>query len=231
MTHKQLIVLARITHAVTSACYVVAVWAALGAVLFLLSTRANAQGVDMPCGKGGTAKIADGTVVTRTDQEATEQNARIKADGFWWTCEAPAYVPPPVLPRDCVPPDQGFRTWSVGPYTCTTARRNASSADDPARDRVILHGRIAAWQQWTGSMRGALIERCTNGVRTVAGSSCEPVRHCDTKFSTSNDGGKTVYTYDARGVPVALGAYVFAASADGKTLKIRCVAGDFQRAR
>jgi hypothetical protein len=53
------------------------------------------------------------------------------------------------------------------------------------------------------------------------------------KWSTSSDGGKTVFTYDARHhtkrVPV--GEYVEATTADGKAIKIQCVAGEFRRAR
>lgn len=199
-------------------------------LLFLLPALADAQ-TDQPCGKGGTALGASGQVITKTDQEATEQGAYIKADGYWWTCPAPAYVPPPVLPRDCVPAGQGFREWTVNGHTCTTARKTATSPTDPARDRVIRHGKFDVWQQWTGSTRGSLIERCTDGVRTVAGSSCEPVTHCDARWSTSNDGGRTVYVYDARSQRVPVGAVVDAVAADGKTLRIKCVAGDFQRAR
>lgn len=200
-------------------------------LLFLLPALAEAQGVDQPCGQGGTAKIADGSTVTRTDAEATTQNVRIRADGYWWTCPAPVYVPPVQPPRDCVPEGQGFRTWTVGSNTCTTARRNASSANDPARDRLIRHGRIDVWHQWTGSMRGRLIERCTDGARTVAGSSCEPVTHCDTRWSTSNDGGRTVYVYDARSNPVPVGGHVEAVTEAGRTMRIQCIAGDFKRAR
>jgi hypothetical protein len=225
MNRAQLTVFTRIAHALASIGYIVAIWIVAGFTALVLST--DAYGQDQPCGKGGTAKIADGTVVTRTDQEAIDQNAQIRADGYWWTCPAPVYVPPPKLPADCVPQSQGFRTWTVDGNTCTTARRNAPSLNDPARDRVIRHGRFDVWSQWTGSMRGSLIERCTDGVRTVAGSSCEPVTHCDTQWS---DG---VYTYDARpvGKRVPVGMIVEATSQAGKVVRLKCIAGDFQRVR
>jgi hypothetical protein len=232
MTRTQLTVFARITHALTSVGYVVAVWVVAVLTAYLLVSPAYGQ-TDQPCGKGGTAKVANGEIVTRTDAEATAQNARIRADGYWWTCPVPEYIPPPKLPADCVPKDQGFRTWTVGPHTCTTARRNASSPTDPGRDRLIRHNRTDIWTQWTGSMRGQLIERCSDGVRTVTGSTCEPVAYCDSRFSTSNDGGKTIYVYDARPSDkrVPVGSVVEAVTADGKSMKIKCAAGDFVRVR
>ena len=198
--------------------------------LAMLPAFAMAQTAPVACGVGGTAKIASGELVTRS--AASAAGLQIKEDGYWWTCLPPAYVPPVQPPKPCVPQNQGFRTWTVGEHSCTTYRKYASSATDPARDRVIDHNRIGIWNQWTGSMRGQLIERCTDGVRTVAGATCAPVTHCDSKWSTSADGGKTVYVYDARSTPnrVPVGAYAQAVADDGKTLRIQCVAGDFKAA-
>ena len=40
------------------------------------------------CGVGGEAKSADGRLVTKTDQEAKDQGARIGEDGYW--CGTPS---------------------------------------------------------------------------------------------------------------------------------------------
>lgn len=179
------------------------------------------------CGVGGTAKNVAGVEVTKTDQEATEQQARIGEDGYWWTCPAPRYVPP-VLPKHCIPAQhEAFRTWEVDGHKCTTYRKYATSPTDPARDRVILEGRTDVWQQWTGTMRGMLIERCVAGVRQVAGATCEPVTHCDHLWSTSV--GRTVYVIDARPKPVLIGQTVQAVAADGKSILVRCTANGFAR--
>lgn len=181
------------------------------------------------CGVGGEAKSADGQLVVKTDAEATEQQARIGEDGYWWTCPAPRYVPP-VLPKHCIPAQhEAFRTWEVDGHKCTTYRKYATSPRDPGRDRVILEGRTDVWQQWTGTMRGMLIERCVAGVRQVAGATCEPVTHCDHRWSTSADGGKTVYVIDARPKPVLIGQTVQAVAADGKSIPVRCTANGFAR--
>lgn len=183
------------------------------------------------CGVGGEAKSADGRLVVKTDQEAKDQNARIGEDGYWWTCPAPLYVPP-VLPRHCIPEQhEAFRTWTVGEHTCTTWRKYATSPRDPGRDRVILEGQTDLWTQWTGPMRGQLIERCVAGERKVVGATCKPVTHCDSKWSTSSDGGRTVYVYDARPKPVPVGQTVQAVAADGKTLDVKCTVNGFVASR
>ena len=181
------------------------------------------------CGVGGIAKSADGRLVTKTDQEATEQQARIGEDGYWWTCPAPK-VDVPALPRHCYPVQhEAFRTWKVGEHTCTTWRKYATSPTDPARDRVIRENETDLWTQWTGSMRGQLIERCVAGERVVVGATCKPVTHCDHKWSTSADGGKTVYVIDARPKPVPIGAVVQAVAASGKSIPVRCTVNGFTR--
>lgn len=202
---------------------------ALFLALFSLLVCAPMLAQAAECGVGGEAKSADGRLVVKTDAEATEQQARIGEDGYWWTCPAPRYVPP-VLPKHCIPAQhEAFRTWEVDGHKCTTYRKYATSPRDPGRDRVILEGRTDVWQQWTGTMRGMLIERCVAGVRQVAGATCEPVTHCDHRWSTSADGGKTVYVIDARPKPVLIGQTVQAVAADGKSILVRCTANGFAR--
>lgn len=182
------------------------------------------------CGVGGEAKSADGRLVVKTDAEAKEQQARIGEDGYWWTCPAPK-AEAPVLPKHCIPEQhEAFRTWAVDGHACTTWRKYATSPRDPGRDRVILEGQTDMWTQWTGPMRGQLIERCVAGERKVVGATCRPVTHCDSKWSTSSDGGKTIYVIDARGKnQVPVGQTVQAVSADGKTLDVKCTVNGFAR--
>ena len=182
------------------------------------------------CGVGGEAKSADGRLVVKTDQEAKDQQARIGEDGYWWTCPAPRYVPP-VLPKHCIPAQhEAFRTWEVDGHKCTTYRKYATSPTDPARDRVIRENETDLWTQWTGPMRGQLIERCVAGERRVVGATCRPVTHCDSRWSTSADGGKTVYVIDARGpAKVPVGQIAQAVAADGKSIPVRCTVNGFAR--
>lgn len=179
------------------------------------------------CGVGGEAKTVDGRLVTKTDQEAKDQNARIGDDGYWWTCPKPK-VEAPVPIKHCYPASQGFRTWTADGHTCTTWRKGATSPRDPARDRVIKENETDLWTQWTGPMRGQLIERCVAGERKVVGATCKPVTHCDSKWSTSSDGGKTVYVIDARGpAKVPIGQTVQAVAADGTSIPVRCTINGF----
>lgn len=178
------------------------------------------------CGEGGTAKSASGAIVTRTAAEA--KDLQIKADGYWWTCSTkPTKVTPP---KNCYAPNQAFRTWSQGENSCTTAGKYASKS---ARDSTIPHGQIKYWQQWQGPMRGSLIEKCSDGIRTQVTALCSPATHCDVKYTFTNDGGKTTYVYDARGREqnVPIGSTVNAVSSTGKTMPIKCVAGSFQKAK
>lgn len=181
-------------------------------------------------GVGGTAKIVSGQTVTRTDAEAV--GTYIHADGYWHQCPQAVAA---AAPKDCYPATHGaFRRWTVDGQQCTTASKYATSPTDPARDRVIQHGRIDVWRQWTGPRRGMLVERCTDGVRQVAAATCAPTTHCDTKWSTSADGGRTVYVYDARpqSQRVPVGQVVAAQAADGREIQIRCTAADgFVRVR
>lgn len=183
------------------------------------------------CGAGGTAKRPDGVWVNKSAAQATEEWVRISPDGFWWKCQSPGGTEP-ALQMNCMPErPEAFRTWTVGENSCTTYRRNATSPTDQARDRVIREGDTDIWFQWTGAMRGQLLERCVAGKRVVIGATCDPVTHCDVRWSLSTDGGKTVYVYDARPSPVPIGNTVLATASNGKTLKIGCTVNGFSKSR
>lgn len=179
------------------------------------------------CGVGGTARNVNGEPVTKTDAEAAEQRARIGPDGYWWTCPAPGVVEPP-LPKHCIPKKiEAFRTWEVDGHKCSSWRKNDASPTSPARDRVIRENETEIWFQRTGTMRGHLIERCVAGERKVVGATCRPTTHCDYKWSTSADGGKTVYVIDARPKPIPIGQTVQAVAANGKSITVKCTVNGF----
>jgi hypothetical protein len=170
---------------------------------------------DRPAITPGTACGAPGVGVAHGGNYRVarhEPGWRVDDSGHWTECDRPC-VPPGATASD-------YRTWSVGPHRCTTRIRSGVGR----RDETIRHGEATTWRQWTGSMRGELIERCDDGVRSVVAVTCAPARQCDTSWSS--DG----YTYDGRVAPVALGEYAQALAADGTTRRLRCVAGSWVEA-
>lgn len=172
------------------------------------------------CGALATGYKADGSREIVTD---TVPWAHVGADGVWTPC--PVAQPKPPEPRPC-PATQGWRTWSVGEYECTT--RLAGTTEARGLDRALASGETGFWRQWLGPMRGQLIERCQDGVRTVSGKTCAPATECDTMISDIQREGKT-YAYDARPTDkrVPLGKTVDAIAADGSHWPVTCVAGDW----
>jgi hypothetical protein len=67
-------------------------------------------------------------------------------------------------------------------------------------------------------MRGTLIERCDDGVRSVVATTCAPAVACDTYWA--DDG----FAYDGRTAPVPVGQYAHARASDGESRRIKCVA-------
>jgi hypothetical protein len=171
------------------------------------------------CGAGGTGLTLERKLLTRQPGEASDQ--RIDKDGFWRPCQ-------PCLPAV----HEAFRVWTVGPNVCTTATPYDANPHSLARDRTLFHGDVGLWRQVMGPMRGYLTESCQDGVRRVVSAGCAPALECDAAYSTSDDGGRTVYTYDARPADkrVPLWGYVHATSQDGKRLRLQCVAGDLVKA-
>lgn len=139
---------------------------------------------------------------------------RVDDAGKWIECNRSC---PPVQP-------EAFRTWSQGSSVCTTYHRYDSDGRSPARDRVLLHGQLGRWEQWLGSMRGVLHERCDDGVRTRTLATCAPATECDTKVTHLGR-----YSYDARPKDkrVPNGTTVQLVAADGDTWPATCVAGSW----
>ena len=81
-------------------------------------------------------------------------------------------------------------------------------------------------------MRGTLIERCTDGVRSTVSATCVPVTHCDTGWSKRSGFPQVTYTYDARpeAKHIPVGEYAAATGSDGSTLRVQCVAGEIKPA-
>ncbi len=142
---------------------------ALFLALFSLLVCAPMLAQASECGVGGTAMISDGRLVTKTDQEAKDQNARIGEDGYWWTCPRAKLTPPKL---DCAAANDNPRTWVVGTRTCTTA----GEAKEQRGDRSLKHGEVGVWLQRRGQARGELLEKCVDGQRQTVLAYCRAVK-------------------------------------------------------
>lgn len=118
-------------------------------------------------GIGGTAKVASGTEVTRTAEQAA--NTYIGADGYWHQCPLVKPAPPKL---DCHAANDNPRTWAAGGRTCTTA----GEAREQRGDRSLRHGEVGVWLQRRGATRGEYLERCSNGQRTVVLAYCRAAK-------------------------------------------------------
>lgn len=201
------------------------VFAALLAIVSALTLPVMSAANAATCGGvAGTGKVADGTVQARTAEQA--KGTFIAADGYWTLCQTEEQTRP-ATPKDCAG-DASFRHWQdqrTG-ERCTTTNPYAANATNPARDQGIRHGQIGVWRQWEGTQRGTLIESCTDGKRKTLLASCTKVTHCDVLISTQVKG--KVYRYDGRGDKrVPLGGSATAVAADGSSIRLQCVGGNF----
>lgn len=178
---------------------------------------------DTACGAGGIGRIWAGERREQIEPRPPTPGERVNVDGYWSAgCRPPAPPPPP---KAC-PGSGAAVTWDFGDHTCTTARpRNSEPAS--ARQQGLQHGQSQVLRQWIGTHRGTLIERCSDGVRTVVSATCKPATECDTAWSRTEVGG-TTYTVNARPAAsrIPLGGYALANGADGSTLRVQCVAGE-----
>lgn len=173
------------------------------------------------CGAAGGGYVPghDGRPVLQQRTAEQAKGTRVAADGWWTVCEAPAAAPVPVpCPGTGAP-----REWSVGPHRCTSAMRSATGANDPARDNGIHDGSAAIWRQWTGDMRGHLIERCVSGQRIEIGRTCAPAAACDYAWALVRNGVTYIYNGVAR--PVQIGGRVDAKASDGRSIGLWCGPG------
>ena len=186
--------------------------------------RVNADGVwefckitaNRACGQGGTALMPGRGVIDLTPAEAP--GLKIDEGGVWRECAS-------CLPRE----PNAFRTWMAGNAECTSRLPNDSNPNSPARDGVLLHGQVGSWSQWTGAMRGFLIEACWDGQRTQRAASCQPATGCDTliAFDRTYLGVTRGYAYDGRAKPILNGKRAMATAADGSTWPIACSLGSW----
>lgn len=133
----------------------------LGALLFFPALAWACGGI------GGTAKVASGTEVTRTAEQAA--NTYIGADGYWHQCPLVKPVPPKL---DCHAPTDNPRTWTAGTRTCTTA----GESSEYRGDRSLKHGEVGVWLQRRGQTRGELLEKCVDGRRMNVLSYCRATK-------------------------------------------------------
>lgn len=172
------------------------------------------------CGAPGIGAVRIGSVIEL--QPGPFAGQRVDAGGLWVSCAMP--VTPDRAATDC-PAMPELRTWTVGGNTCATS--GGSTADSPARDRTLRDGESGWWRQVVGPMRGSLVERCTDGRRTVTEATCAPATHCDMAWWTERSGKRySIAAGGSAGVPV--GQYATATAPDGSTLRIQCVAGAFE---
>lgn len=166
------------------------------------------------CGEAGVGRLVGrAEPVARSASDAA--GLRVAEDGFWTHCDAPAAPPP--APSDCYParPDAA-RTWSSGGLSCTS--------QVPPTDRVIQHGRSAAWLQSSGATSGVLVERCDDGVRSVIGATCTSASTCGPRVEATRAG--RVYVYAGAG-SLPLGASIMLRAADGSTWPATCRGGSW----
>lgn len=189
-------------------------------------TRADVK--PTACGEGGIGEMYAGFNKGRIEAREGKPGYRVNEAGFWEVgCTPP---PPPPPPKSC--PGSGRpATWTVGEHTCTTARPNITPQPS-ALQQGIQSGRVQILTQWIGPMRGTLIERCTDGVRSTVSATCAPVTHCDTGWSKRSGFPQVTYTYDARpeSKHIPVGEYASATGSDGSTMRVQCVAGEIKPA-
>lgn len=185
------------------------------AVIFAgFATFAQAQvRVDQPCGQGGTAlRSGQATPVTLTDAQATAQQVRIRADGYWWTCETPGQSPAPVPCLLGFGPT-AYLMWQVGPHQCRTKDPEPTGME-PGSTRELR----SVWGDNVGQIR----YHCKDGKTLVIGDPvCGPAPKQCVGFYTWPIKGK-VYTYNANTAPVPVGQRVNLVAADGATQAAVC---------
>jgi len=190
-------------------------------MLLTLGAAAYAQRIDMDtkCGAPATG-LKPGSREPLTLDAAGAQHMRVGPDGTWMFCQ-PGDVPR--QPVGCrVPDDAG--TWVVGPHQCSASTQMPQGLE---------HGGQWSVQARQGTMRGALVLSCNDGVLSRPVLVCAPATECDTAISltrTTYEQGRQVtrvYEYDARppGARVPLGGYVMAVAQDGAAKRLQCVAG------
>lgn len=170
------------------------------------------------CGAPGVGRKWAGPNAEQIEQHPARPGYSVNKEGYWSVgCKPPA---PPPSPPAC--PGSGASVqWTVGEHTCTTARPRQGSTPASGLQQTIQSGRMQIMRQQFGEMRGALIERCDAGVRSVVSATCVPATHCSAGWYTQTAAGVRHTLADR--LPV--GAYGQAAGSDGSTLRVQCVAG------
>lgn len=179
---------------------------------------ASAPTAAQPCGVGGTALRVGQGPVTLTDAQATEQRVRIGADGYWWTCEAQAVMPPPREPQPCLlgrTPVE-YLAWQVGPHQCRT---------DRAVHTGIAHGETRELRAVWGATTGQIRYHCVDGTARVIGDPvCAPASQQCTGYVRWSVAG-VIYSYDGNTRPVPVGGRAQALAPDGRGLELFCRPG------
>lgn len=203
--------------------YLAALIVALVALGLLLPLAVTAQSppvpLDQPCGQGGTARRSgQAEPVTLTDAEAAAQQVRIRSDGYWWTCEAQAVMPPPREPQPCLlgrTPVE-YLTWQVGAHQCRT---------DRAVHTGIAHGETRELRAIWGATVGQIRYHCVDGqARVIGEAACAPAQQQCAGYVRWTLAGR-VYSYDGNSAPVPVGRTATATAPDGAVITLRCGPG------
>lgn len=177
------------------------------------AASAPALTLDTACGAPGIGLDLGGNLIKRPDGMP---GLRVDALGRWDWCKMPE------PPKDCRAGLNGTYSWRVGEHSCV-----GTGVPDH-----MSHGLVVSLLNSTGPNRGAVGLMCRDGALSHVYESCAPATECDNSVALSSDGGKTVYTYDARpqSKRVPLGGFALAVAADGSSIRVQCVAGSFVRA-
>lgn len=180
------------------------------------------------CGAPGVGRKWAGPNAEQIERHPARPGYRVNEEGYWSVGCKSAEPPPP--PAACAGNGKPVE-WVVGEHTCTTARPRVTLPPS-ALQQSIQSGRLQVLQQWIGPMRGTLIERCTDGVRSTVSATCAPVTHCDTRWSQRTGSPEVTFSYDARPQAnrIPVGGIAVATGSDGSTLRVQCVAGEIKAA-
>lgn len=179
------------------------------------------------CGAPGVGRKWAGPNAEQIERHPARPGYQVNSDGYWSVgCKPPAPPPPPA---PCAGSGKAAE-WTAGEHTCTTARPRTTP--NSGLQQTLQSGGYQVLQQWIGPMRGVLIERCVDGVRSTVSATCAPVTHCDTGWSHRSGIPQVTYSYDARPQAnrIPIGGYAMAMGSDGSQLRVQCVAGEIEPA-
>lgn len=189
-------------------------WAQTDAAASAPTTRTRADiTYDSACGSDGVGEVWAGPRKGQVERREGRPGYRVNENGYWSVgCTTPAPPPPP---SDC-PGDTRPTTWTVGDHKCAS----------PSGRRSLSNGQGQYFEQFSGPMRGRLVETCRDGSRSQSLAECAPATQCRVSWRTTTGDGRT-YRWNGA---LALGEAGQAVAADGRTLRVLCDGGTIRAA-